>query len=214
MGGAPDVNIRLVLADDHALIRLALERLFAGEADLEVLGSFSDGLSAAEFVEEHEPDILILDQQMPSLDGLGVVQRLTDSGCVTKVVMLVGGLSDRELVQAIQLGVRGLLWKTAALDSIADCVRSVHVGQICIGPREMLRAFKSRSRFPKIGGQLTPRELEIAMLIGEGLHNRDIAERLRLTEGTVKVHLHNIYSKLGVDGRVSLLRQVVASESI
>lgn len=214
MGGAPNANIRVAIADDHALIRVALDRLFAEESDLEILGSFSDGLSVADFALRHEPDVVILDQEMPKLDGLGVAHRLSDAGCSSKVVMLVGGLSDRQLVQAIEFGVRGLVLKSAAFDSITECVRSVHGGQICIGSAEMMRAFKARDRHALLGAQLTPREKEVAMLVGEGLRNREIAGRLRVAEGTVKVHLHSIYAKLGVEGRSALFLAVAIAESL
>lgn len=214
MGGAPNAYIRIAIADDHALIRLAVQRMFAEEPDLEILGSFGDGLSVADFVMRTEPDVVILDQEMPELDGLGVARRLSDAGCSSKIVMLVGGLSDCELVRAIELGVRGLVLKDAPFDAITECVRSVHAGQICIGSAEMMRAYKTRERHALIGSRLTARETEVAMLVGEGLRNREIAGRLRMAEGTVKVHLHSIYAKLGVEGRNALFVAVAVAESL
>ena len=203
------MSIRLVLADDHPFILDGLESLFRLEDDIEVVARCTDGDEAVRLVERHRPDILILDMKMPGRDGLGVMRALAEMGSSTRVILLAASVSDRELVECIRLGVRGVVLKEMAPTMLVLSVRKVHAGDVWVEKQSISRAIElmlmREAGNRQATESLTPRELEVVRLIAEGLRNKEIAERLTLTEGTVKVHLHNVYQKLGVDGRLELL---------
>ena len=204
------MSIRLVLADDHPFILDALEGLFRLEEDIEVVARCSDGLQALEAVERLEPDVLILDLRMPIADGLHVLRRLHELGSRTWVVLLAGSVEDRELVECLRLGVRGVVLKEMAPRKLVQCVRKVYAGDVWVENRSMTRAVDlmllREAGARDSAAHLTPREIEVVQMVAAGHRNKEIARRLTLTEGTVKVHLHHIYAKLGVDGRLELLR--------
>jgi len=204
------MSIRLVLADDHPFILDALEGLFRLEEDIEVVARCSDGVQALEAVERLEPDVLILDLRMPIADGLDVLRRLHELGSRTWVVLLAGSVEDRELVECLRLGVRGVVLKEMAPRLLVQCVRKVYAGDVWVENRSMTRAVDlmllREAGARDSAAHLTPREIEVVQMVAAGLRNKEIAGRLTVTEGTVKVHLHNIYAKLGVDGRLELLK--------
>jgi DNA-binding NarL/FixJ family response regulator len=204
------MSIRLVLADDHPLILDALEGLFGLEEDIEVVARCSDGAQALEAVERLEPDVLILDLRMPVSDGLDVLRALHEMGSRTRVVVLTGSVEDRELVECLRLGVCGVVLKEMAPRMLVQCVRKVFAGDVWVENRSITRAVDlmllREAGARDSAEHLTPREIEVVQMVAAGLRNKEIARRLTLTEGTVKVHLHNIYAKLGVDGRLELLR--------
>ena len=204
------MSIRLVLADDHQFILDALEGLFRLEEDIEVVARCSDGAQALEAVERLEPDVLILDLRMPIADGLDVLRRLHELGSRTWVVLLAGSVEDRELVECLRLGVRGVVLKEMAPRLLVQCVRKVYAGDVWVENRSMTRAVDlmllREAGARDSAAHLTPREIEVVQMVAAGLRNKEIAGRLTVTEGTVKVHLHNIYAKLGVDGRLELLK--------
>jgi DNA-binding NarL/FixJ family response regulator len=203
------MSIRLVLADDHPFILDALEGLFRLEEDIEVVARCADGVQAIEAVRQNEPHGLILDMRMPGADGLAVMRALRDMGCQTWVVLLAGAVTDWELVECLRLGVRGVVMKEMAPAKLVQCVRSVQAGHVWVEEHSITKAIdlvlRREAGERELAGYLTRREIEIVQLVAAGLRNKDIARRLTVTEGTVKVHLHNIYTKLGVDGRMELL---------
>lgn len=204
------MTIRLVLADDHPFILDALEGLFQLEEDIEVVARCGAGNQAIEAVRECAPDQLILDLKMPEVDGLAVLRALRDMESPTRVVVLTGAVGDKELIECLRLGVRGVVLKEMAPHMLVQCVRKVHGGDVWIEKQSisravdllLLREVGARS----LAENLTPREVELVRMVAEGLRNKEIAQRLTVTEGTVKVHLHNIYTKLGVNGRMELMR--------
>jgi DNA-binding NarL/FixJ family response regulator len=204
------MSIRLVLADDHPLILDALDGLFRLEEDIEVVARCTDGVQALEAVERLEPDVLILDLRMPIADGPQVLRALQKLGSPTRVVLLTGSVEDRELIECLRLGVRGLVLKEMAPRMLVQCVRKVFAGGVWVENRSIARAvdlmLSRETGARELAEHLTPRETEVVRMVVEGLRNREIARRLTVTEGTVKVHLHNIYSKLGVDGRMGLFK--------
>ena len=201
--------ISLVLADDHPLVLNALEQLFAVEGDFAVLARCGDGGAAVQAVREHRPDILILDLRMPVKHGLEVLRELKNATAATRVVVLTGSFDDEDATEALRLGARGFLLKELAPDLIVQCVRKVHAGEQWIERGVLVRATEKLARresgMREVSRVLTARELEIVRMIGEGLRNKAIAEALSISESTVKLHLHNIYEKLGIDGRLALL---------
>jgi DNA-binding NarL/FixJ family response regulator len=200
----PRTPIRMVLADDHPLVLIGLQLAFKGP-DFKVLTTCEDGVQAVEAVRQHKPDVLILDLQMPRLDGFGVLRELRKlRGLTTSIIVLSG--SGKAPMTADQLGVHAVMSKSDIAGLVIDCVRTVHQRK---EPLPTLAA-RPRLRDPDLGRRhlselLTRREIEIARLIAEALPNKLIARKLNITEGTVKVHLHRIYDKLGVRGRMGLL---------
>lgn len=200
--------LSLVLADDHPIILDGLEPLFQREGDLKVVARCHDGHEALRAVRQHRPDVLILDIRMPGLDGLSVLRELRQEGLPTRVVLLTAALDEDEVLEAIRLGVRGVVLKEMAPRLLVQCVRKVAAGEQWIETGSLSRALDTMIRREagarEVAGVLTPREIEVMRMATGGLRNRDIAERLSITEGTVKIHLHNIYEKLKVSGRLEL----------
>jgi DNA-binding NarL/FixJ family response regulator len=204
------MSIRLVLADDHPFILDALEGLFDLEEDIEVVARCSDGSQAIEAVIRHEPDVLVLDLRMPGADGVAVMRVLHEMKSSTRAVLLAGAVTDRELVECLRFGVRGVVLKEMAPAKLVQCVRTVHAGEVWVEKQSMTLAVELMLRREaggrELSGYLTRRELEVVHLVAAGLRNREIAEQLMVSEGTVKTHLHSIYMKLGIDSRMQLLR--------
>jgi len=202
------MSVRLVLADDHPLVLDGLEQLFRLEPDLEVVARCRDGHETLKAVREHQPDVLILDIKMPGRDGLSVLRAIRDEGLATETVLLTAALDDDQLVDAVGLGVRGVVLKESAPRAIISAIREVRAGGSYLEGRAVSRALQKLVRrevtVRDAQRALTPRELEIVRMAASGARNRDIAERLSITEGTVKIHFHNIYEKLEIDSRVGL----------
>ncbi|HUP24968.1 MAG TPA: response regulator transcription factor [Thermoanaerobaculia bacterium] len=200
--------IRVVLSDDHPIVLDGLEQLFAVENDFQVLARCRNGEETLEAVRRLSPDVLVLDIRMPGVDGLSVLQELEVAGLPTRVVLLTAAVGDEQLVEAIRLGARGVVLKETAPQLLVEAVREVHGGgewlEKGLVGRALRRLMDRESGLREAIQTLTTRELEIARLVAEGLRNRAIGERLFITEGTVKIHLHRIYEKLGVDGRLEL----------
>ncbi len=200
--------IGLVLADDHPIILDGLDHLFRQEEDFKVLARCRDGEETLQAVRKHRPDVLILDLRMPGKDGLAVLREVTKEKLPTRVVLLTAEMSDAEALEAIRLRVNGVVLKEMAPQLLVKCIRKVHAGGQWWEKRSLGRAMETMLRREagerEIAGVLTPRELQIVRLVASGLHNKEIADKLGISEGTVKIHLHHIYEKLHVDGRLEL----------
>ncbi|MHB8766574.1 MAG: response regulator [Deferrisomatales bacterium] len=203
------MSIRVILADDHPLILDGIEGLLAREGDFEIVARCRTGQAALEALREQAVDMLVLDLRMPELDGIGVLRAMRSEGLATRVVVLTAAMDEESVLEAIRLGVRGVVLKEMAPGLLVQCLRKVHAGgqwleKDSVG-RALERLFQKESGAREAAAVLTPRELEVVQMVARGHRNREIAERLYVTEGTVKVHLHNIYEKLELDGRVELL---------
>jgi len=202
--------IRLVLADDHPLILDALAGLLRSADGFEIVAACASGAEAVKAVRQHRPDILILDLRMPDQDGLDVLRSLAGESLPTRTILLTATIEESEMLEAVRLGVCGVLLKEMASASVAQCVRMVHSGERWLEKRSAARMIEKLARREagarEAAAILTPREQEIVVLIGRGLRNKEIAARLSIREQTVKVHLSHVYAKLGVDGRLALLR--------
>lgn len=200
--------IRLVLADDHPLVLDGLTQLFASESDCAVAARCTDGEQAIAATLDHRPDILVLDLRMPGKDGLAVLRELSGQQLGVRVVLLTAAVDDDEVLEAIRLGVRGVVLKEAAPQMLLQCVRRVYAGGQWLEAQSVGRALekilKREAGRQQLASLLTPREIELVRLAAGGLSNREIADRLHITEGTVKVHLHRIYEKTEVKSRVAL----------
>jgi two-component system, NarL family, nitrate/nitrite response regulator NarL len=203
------VPIRLVLADDHPIVLDGLENLFRLEADFQVVARCVNGEESIAAVRRHRPDVLILDIHMPRKDGITVVRELATETLPTKVVLLAAVLEDEEVLEALRLGVRGMVLKELAPRMLVQCVRKVHAGEPWLEMHAFSRVLHTLLRREAGGreaaGVLTPREIEMVRMVASGLRNREVSERLAISEGTVKIHLHHIYRKLKVDNRVELI---------
>jgi DNA-binding NarL/FixJ family response regulator len=199
--------IRIALVDDHQIVLHGLEQLFERHDDFTVVAACSDGATAIAAVAERDPDVLVLDLRMPGGSGLDVLRALAGRHEKCRRVLLTAAIRDDEVMEAIKLGVTGLVLKESAPEVLLECVRAVHAGRQWIERDTVTRALQSAVARGSGGAAetLTPRELEIVRMVAQGLRNKAIAERLSISEGTVKVHLHNIYEKLGVDGRLELV---------
>ena len=202
-------KIRIVLADDHAIVLDGLEQLLRLEPEFEVVARSTTAEAAVKAVREHRPDILVLDLVMPGHDGLWALRELGELNVPTRTVLLTAHVEETRLVEAIRLGVWGVVLKEMAPRMLMECVRKVYAGEKWLEQQSVARAMermqKRESEIDRLMRLLTPRELEIVRLANEGLRNKEIGERLSITEGTVKIHLHNIYEKLGVTGRPQLI---------
>jgi DNA-binding NarL/FixJ family response regulator len=204
--------IRLVVADDHPLVVDGLLRLFEPHADIRVVATCGDGEAALEAVRAQRPDVLLLDVRLPRLDGLAVLRRLRAEGLATRVVLLTAQIDETALLEAVRLGAKGLVLKEMAPALVVACVRKVAAGgqwlEREVTARALDRLLARSAEQQRLAGLLTEREREIAGLVAQGARNRDIARRLSITEGTVKIHLHRIFEKLGVTSRVELANHV------
>jgi DNA-binding NarL/FixJ family response regulator len=202
--------ITLVLADDHPIFLNGLEDIFRSEPDFKVVARCAEGQAALRAVRQLKPDILILDLRMPKMDGLGVLREMQKEKLSTRVVVLTAAPDENELLEAIRLGVHGVVLKEMAPRLLIQCIRKVTAGEQWLEKRSVSlaleRLLKREAAARQIAKILTPREIEIVRMVAEGLRNKVIAERLYLSEGTIKVHLHNIYEKVRVNSRLELAR--------
>lgn len=202
--------IHLVLADDHPLILDGLEQLVQLAGDFEVVERCVSGEEALRAVDRHRPDLLVLDVRMQGLDGLAVLRELRRRRLPTRVVIFTAAISEDELVEAVRLGVGGVVLKEMAPRLLIQALRKVHAGEQWVEKRSVQAALEKVLRREagarEAASEVTPREVELIRMVAEGLRNREIAERLGITEGTVKTHLHNIYRKLQLETRVAVRR--------
>jgi DNA-binding NarL/FixJ family response regulator len=207
--------IRVVLADDHPIVRDGLRKLLMLEEDIEVVGEASDGREVVQVVQDTHPDVLILDLRMPYMDGLATLQALQQIEQKTKVIVLTASEDKNEFVQAMKLGCSGIVLKQTAPELIVKSIRKVHSGEIWLDSHTtaaVMRQFASPAEVLAGGAQgkgrerspLSQREREIVGLVAQGYKNREMAEKMFISEQTVKNHLHNIFDKLGVSDRLEL----------
>jgi DNA-binding NarL/FixJ family response regulator len=203
--------ITVALADDHPIVLDGLEQLFSLHRDIQVVARCTNADEALRAVRLHKPNVLVLDLVMPGASGLELLRALNPAElAVTKVVLLTAVADDDQLLTAIRLGAQGLVLKEMASSLLVDAIREVHSGaqwlETGLGGRALRRLLGRETRASHDAAQqLSARESEVVQLVAQGLRNRAIAERMGITEGTVKVHLHNAYEKLGVTNRIELM---------
>ena len=200
--------IRLVIADDHPIVLGGLEQLFRLEEDICVVETCMDGDAAIASVRRHKPDVLVLDLKMPCRNGLEVLKELSLDAHRCRTVMLTAALNEEEVVEAMRLGVNGIVLKEMAPRLLLQCVRKVAAGGQWLEKGSVGRAIEQllhrEQMVQKTREILTPREIEVVQMVARGLRNKEIAAQLGIGEGTVKVYLHTIYEKMTVTGRVEL----------
>ena len=200
--------IRVVLVDDQEMVRKGLAMLLGNETDIEIVGEASEGTGAIEVVEREQPDVVLMDVQMPGMDGLEATKRLLQNECASRIVILTTFERDEYIFEALRLGASGFLLKNAPPEELIDGVRIVASGQALLSPsvtRRVIGSFSGSTtpaQAPNGLEHLTDRESEVLELIAEGLSNAEIAERLIVGEATVKTHVSNVLSKLHLRDRV------------
>lgn len=203
--------IRLLIADDHPVVRVGLRNMLLSDEHFQVLAEARDGAEALTLVKKLQPEILLLDLAMPNMPGMEALRELTSHETQTRTIVLTAKIEKQQILEALQLGARGVLLKDAAVEHLAACIRAVMQGQYWLDGRpvqnlvQVLRELTAQTAPPprKTYG-LTSRELEVVTLITEGCTNKDIATQFGISEETVKRHLTNIFNKLGVGNRLEL----------
>lgn len=202
-------DIRVLIADDHELVRLALRNLLEAEGYIEVVGEAADGAEALRLVEEHEPDVLLLDLHMPNVDGVEVARQLTDSD--VRIIVLTSYDDEDELFAVLGAGVSGYVMKDTRPDGILHAVRSVAEGQTVLDPTVAKRVIAGQpvtTTTQPIEG-LSEREADVLQLMAKGYNNRQIGQTLWIAEATVKSHVSHILRKLGVADRTQAVLAAV-----
>jgi DNA-binding NarL/FixJ family response regulator len=196
-----DARIRILVADDHPMLREGLVAVLGTQPDFEVVGEASDGSETVRLAAMLEPDVILLDLEMPGVDGVAALEGLREAGSKSRAIVFTAYDTDQRILGALRAGARGYLLKGASRTEIFDAVRTVHAGGSLLEPGVTTRLLDHVRDDREQREPLTPRELEVLLLISEGLHNSEIAGRLFVTERTVKFHVSSILAKLGADNR-------------
>jgi len=201
-------KIRILIADDHPIFRDGLRKLLSLEEDFQVIGEAEDGKEAVEMVQKLNPDILLLDLKMPNMSGIGALEALGDKNKATRVIVLTASEDEAAVVQAMRMGTAGIVLKQTATDLLIKSIRKVYDGEIWLDSRMTTAVMKEFSApapvHEPIKTVLSAREREVVALVCQGFRNKEIAEKMFISEQTVKNHLHNIFDKLGVSDRLEL----------
>jgi DNA-binding NarL/FixJ family response regulator len=193
--------ITVVLADDHAMVRLGLEQLLAGADGIEVAGTAADGESAVAVVLDTRPDVVLMDLQMPGIDGVAATRQIAASGVESQVVVLTSFSDTERIVAALDAGAIGYLLKDTEPEDLLEGIRAAARGESPLHPRAARQLLAARVATPAPPVDLTPREQEVLGLVRQGLANKQIARRLGITERTVKAHLTSTFQRIGVVDR-------------
>jgi two-component system, NarL family, nitrate/nitrite response regulator NarL len=214
--------IRIVVADDHPVVRFGVKNMLEDEPGFEVVGDAEDGDTAITQTIELEPDILLLDLLMPRLPGLEALRAIMSKSPRVKIIMLTSTISTQQIIEALQIGARGIVLKDAVAGDLSKALRAVLSGDYWIGGERvanLLTALNVLMKEAAAGPEkktygLTPRELEVVTCIVEGCSNKDVAKQFAISEETVKRHLSNIFDKTGVSTRLELALFAIAHKLV
>ena len=204
-----DEKIRILVADDHPMLREGLVAVLGTQPDFDVVGEAADGEEVVRQTERLDPDVILLDLEMPNADGLTALERLKENGAEARTIIFTAYDIDERIVGALRAGAKGYLLKGASRQEIFEAVRVVDSGGSTLGPgvtSTLLRHVEQDEGSPDA---LTPRELDVLRLVAEGLPNREVAARLFVTERTVKFHVSSLLHKLGAGNRTEAVRVAV-----
>jgi len=197
--------IRVMIVDDHPVVRNGLSGMFAGEEEFEVVGEASDGSEAVRRARALTPDVILMDLRMPEMDGVSAIAALTAAGVRARVLVLTTYDTDSDVLAAIEAGATGYLLKDAPPNELFKAVRAAAGGETVLSPTVASRVV-GQMRAPN-QEPISQRELEVLELVAQGTSNRDAAARLFISEATVKTHLMHIYAKLGVNDRAAAVAE-------
>ena len=214
--------IRIVVADDHPVVRIGVKNMLEDEPGFEVVGQAEDGDDAITQTLDLEPDILLLDLQMPRLPGLEAMRAIMSKSPRVKIIMLTSTISTQQVIEALQIGARGIVLKDAVASDLATALRAVLSGDYWIGGERVANLLTALNELMNKAAAvperktygLTPRELEVTTCIVEGCSNKDVAKQFAISEETVKRHLSNIFDKTGVSTRLELALFAIAHKLV
>lgn len=219
---APASTIRIVVADDHPVVRFGVKNILTAEAGFTVVGDAEDGDVAITETLDKEPDILLLDLHMPRLPGLEAMRAIMSRSPRVKIVLLTGEISTQQIIEALQIGARGIVLKDAVSGELSEALKAVMSGDYWIGGERVVNLLKALHELMQKAAAvperktygLTPRELEVVTCIVEGCSNKDIAKQFSISEETVKRHLSNVFDKTGVSTRLELALFAIAHKLV
>lgn len=204
-------RIKVLIADDHPIVREGLATVLSQEGDLEVVGQASNGIEAVSLATQLHPDVILMDLQMPGMDGVEAIEKIKERSPDIGIIVLTTYATDDYIFRAIEAGSRAYLLKDAPPAEVLKAIRSVHKGESLIEPKvasRLLDRFSELSRSPA-AETISRREVEVLRLIAEGSQNKEIANSLSIGESTVKTHVIHILNKLGVKGRTEAVAEAV-----
>ena len=206
--------IKILLVDDHAVVRSGLSKFLMVNKDLKLVGEASDGEEAVQKVSLYKPDVVLMDLMMPGMDGIAATREIHQKYPKTKVIALTS-FAEQNLVQgAIQAGAIAYLQKNVTARELGNAIRSAHDGRMTLSPEATLVLANSVAQPQIAGGQLTDRERDVLRCMADGLNNNQIAESLVVSLGTVKFHISNIFHKLGAGSRVEAVKMAIAQKLV
>jgi two-component system NarL family response regulator len=201
---ASQARIRVLVADDHPVVRQGLIANLKPQRDMTVVAEANDGVEAITLIKEQLPDVVILDLRMPRMDGLDVIGEVNASKLPVKVIIMTTFESEEDVHRSMKAGARGYLLKESSQEEILDAIRRVNLGETYL-PARIVQKVAERMRNPEI----SPREREVLNCVAAGKSNKEIGVQLFITEGTVKTHVKSLLEKLGATGRTAAVRQAV-----
>ena len=215
-------TIRIVVADDHPVVRFGVKNILTSSAGFTVVGEAEDGDVAITETLDKEPDILLLDLQMPRLPGLEAMRAIMSRSPRVKIVLLTSLITTQQIIEALQIGARGIVLKDAVSGELSEALRAVISGDYWIGGQRVVNLLKALHELMQKAAAvperktygLTPRELEVVSCIVEGCSNKDIAKQFNISEETVKRHLSNVFDKTGVSTRLELALFAIAHKLV
>jgi two-component system NarL family response regulator len=199
-------RIRVLIADDHSVLRHGLVSLIGFEADMMVVGEARNGREAVDLWKQHRPDVTMLDLRMPELDGVGVIKQIRADDENTRIIVLTTYDGDEDIYRAIQAGAKGYLLKDVPREALIDCIRRVHAGETCVPVHLANRLAKRVS-----DKSVSEREIDVLKLMAQGKSNKEIGSALFISAGTVKSHVKSIFAKLNVNSRAEAVANAAHS---